>query len=177
MADIYGCQEQILLENGLADSEDPADYEAKLVSLKDVWESLVPGFHDGFDKHRSEQFKTCLINSARQQLGLSGRFYTNGLELKHKLQKKCLRESEVPKEVAKVTETLEGWTKEFYAEEERAIRGLSKYSLAHGYEHVLVDPVTWNKWGPQRQAQHFLNFRRFTPKSYNTYLRSRVLLV
>ena len=169
MADIYGCQEQILLENGLADSEDPADYEAKLASLKDVWNGLVPGFYEWFDKHRSEQFKTCLIYSARQELGLSRRFYTNRLELKHKLQKKRLRESEVPKEVAKVTETLEGWTKEFYAEEERALRGLGKYRVAPGYEHFLVDPVTWNKWGPQRQAQHLSSFRQFTPKSYITY--------
>lgn len=178
MADIYGCQEQILLENGLADSEDPADYEAKLASLKDVWEGLVPGFHEWFDKHRSEQFKTCLINSACQQLGLSGCFYTNGLELKYKLQKKHLRESEVPsevpKEVAKVTETLKGWTKEFYPEEERALRGLGRYRLAPGYEHLLVDPVTWNKWGPQRKAQHLLSFRQFTPKSYNTYKKPSV---
>lgn len=36
MADIYRCQEQVLLENSLADAEDPADYEAKLASLKDV---------------------------------------------------------------------------------------------------------------------------------------------
>ena len=60
MADIYGCQEQILLENGLA------DYEAKLASLKDVWDGLVPGFYEWFDKYRSEQFKICLIYSARQ---------------------------------------------------------------------------------------------------------------
>ena len=78
----------------------------------------------------------------------------------------------MPKEVAKVTETLEGWTKEFYAEEERALRGLGKYRLAPGYEHFLVDPVTWNKWGPQRQAQHLSSFRQFT-----TLTRSRVLLV
>ena len=49
MPDIYGCQEEILLENGLADSEDPADCEARLASLKDVWEGLVPGFHEWFD--------------------------------------------------------------------------------------------------------------------------------
>ena len=108
MADIYRCQEQILLENGVADSEDPADYEARLASLKDIWDGLVPGFYEWFDKHRSEQFKTCLFYSACQELGLSGCFYTNGLELKHKPQNKCLRESEVPKEVSKVTETLEG---------------------------------------------------------------------
>ena len=33
MADICGCQGQILLENGLADSEEPADFEAKLALL------------------------------------------------------------------------------------------------------------------------------------------------
>ena len=66
MADICGCQEQILLENGLADSEEPADFEAKLASLKDVWDDLVPGFYEWFDKYRSEQFKICLIYSARQ---------------------------------------------------------------------------------------------------------------
>ena len=62
------------------------------------------------------------------------------------------------KEVAKVTETLEGWTKEFYAEEERALRGLGKYRLAPGYEHFLVDPVTWNKWGPPATGAAFVEF-------------------
>lgn len=176
MADIYGCQEQILLENGLADSEDPADYEAKLASLKDVWDSLVPGFYEWFDKHRSEQFKTCLIYSARQELGLSGYFYTSGLELKHKLQKKRLRESEVPKEVAKVTETLEGWTKEFYADEERALRGLGQYRLAPGYERFLVDPVTWHKWVPSDRRSICRVLSNLHP-NLTTLTTSQVLLV
>ena len=88
MTDIYGSQDDVLLHNGLADADDPEDFQIKLARLETVWESLVPGFHRWFTKHRSEQFKTWLVLSARQNLGITGRFYTNGLELKHRLQKK-----------------------------------------------------------------------------------------
>lgn len=64
---------------------------------------------------------------------------------------------------------MEAWTNDFYAEEEQAIRGLGKYRLAPGYDHLKVDPVVWNKWGPDWQAQHLLRFQEFSPKSYNTY--------
>jgi len=37
--------------------------------------------------------------SARKRIGIEGRFYTNGLDFKHKLQKKRLREGEIPNEV------------------------------------------------------------------------------
>ena len=111
MTDIYGSQDDVLLQNGLADSE---DFQIKLANLKTAWESLVPWFHRWFTKHSSEQFKTCLVLSARQNLGITGRFYTNGSELKHRLQKKCLREDEIPKEVANVTSMLERRIAEFY---------------------------------------------------------------
>lgn len=72
-------------------------------------------------KTRSQQFKDSLIMSARQSLGIEGRFYTNGLELKHKLQKKRLRECEIPNKVADVSAELQKWSEEFYVEEARAI--------------------------------------------------------
>lgn len=56
-----------LIENGLANAD---DFNAKLKSLKDAWENLVPVFHLRFAKHRTEQFQTCLVQSAGQQLGL-----------------------------------------------------------------------------------------------------------
>ena len=84
----------------------------------------------------------------------------------------------MPKEVAKVTETLEGWTKEFYAEEERALRGLGKYRLAPGYEHFLVDPITWNKINGVPSDRHSTCrvFGNLHP-NLTTLTRSRVLLV
>ena len=173
MTDIYGSQDDVLLHNGLADADDPEDFQIKLARLETVWESLVPGFHRWFTKHRSEQFKTCLVLSARQNLGITGRFYTNGLELKHRLQKKRLREDEIPEEVASVTSMLEKWTTEFYLEEERAVRDLGKYRLAPGYDQFQVDPVKWNRWGPERQAQHLSALRNFIPKSYDIYKKPR----
>ncbi|RMX57773.1 hypothetical protein pdam_00006752 [Pocillopora damicornis] len=174
MTDIYGSQDDVLLHNGLADADDPEDFQIKLARLETVWESLVPGFHRWFTKHRSEQFKTCLVLSARQNLGITGRFYTNGLELKHRLQKKRLREDEIPEEVANVTSMLEKWTTEFYLEEERAVCGLGKYRLSLGYEQFQVDPVKWNRWSLERQAQHLSALRNFTPKSYEMYKKPMV---
>ena len=107
--------------------------------------------------------------SARKRIGIEGRFYTNGLDFKHKLQKKRLREGEIPNEVACVSEELQKWSEEFYIEEARAIRGLGKYRLAPGYDHFHIDPIKWNRWSPERQCQHIKSFREFVPKSYDSY--------
>ena len=173
MADIYGSQTESMLQSGLADADDESDFDVKLQSLEDVWEDLAPGFHDWFLKRRAEYFKSCLILSARETLGIKGRFYTNGLELKHKLQKKQLKESDIPKKVSEVTSLIESWAEEFYHEETRAIRGMGKYRLACGYEHFLVDPVKWNRWGVPRQEQHLEAFRNFVPNSYNKYSKPK----
>ena len=71
-----------------------------------------------------------------------------------------------------MTSMLERWTKEFYLEEE-SVRGLGKYRLAPGYDQFRVDPVKWNRWGPERQAQHLSALRNFTPKSYDMHKKPR----
>ena len=52
--------------------------------------------------------------SSRRALAIEGRFYTNGLELKHKLQKKRLKEAEVPREVSSVTEEQQNWAQDYF---------------------------------------------------------------
>ena len=173
MADIYGSQNEILLQSGLADAEDESDFDAKLESLKPIWQDLVPGFHHWFTSNRSVIFKECLVLSAREQCGIQGRFYTNGLELKHKLQKKRLKEEDIPKEVTAVTDTLQKWYEDYYVEECRALRGLGKYRISPGYDQFYVDPVKWNRWGPQRQTQHLQSFRNFVPNSYDKYTKPK----
>jgi len=84
-----------------------------------------------------------------------------------------MAEEDVPKEVAAVTSQLVTWAEDFYLEEERAIQSLGKYRLAAGYDRFHVDPVTWNRWGPARQAQHLEAFRAFVPRSYDTYVKAK----
>ena len=54
-------------------------------------------FQHWLKQWRSKKFIECLILSAREHHGISGRFTTNDLELKHHLQKKMIDEDEVPK--------------------------------------------------------------------------------
>eukprot|EP00112_Aurelia_sp_Birch-Aquarium-sp1_P014208 Seg3052.3 transcript_id=Seg3052.3/GoldUCD/mRNA.D3Y31 product="hypothetical protein" protein_id=Seg3052.3/GoldUCD/D3Y31 len=173
MADIYGSQDDVIFQAGLADSADREDFSTKLESLQDIWDDLLPGFFSWFKKRRSVVFQECLIMQAREELGISGRFYTNGLELKHKLQKKVLREEEVPQEVAAVSEVLQNWAAQYQTEEVRAIRGLGKYHLAPGYDKFFVEPTTWNRWGPDRQAEHLKKFSEFRPAAYNSYQKPK----
>lgn len=86
-------------------------------------------------------FKDCLILSSREKLGISKRFSTNGLESKHRLQKKLLREDKTPKEVVAVSETLKNWVDGYYKEARRAIRGIGKYRLSIEFEHFYVPPA------------------------------------
>ena len=174
MADIYGSQNSILLESGLADSYDEEDFNVKLESLASIWNELVPGFHDWFKRKRKQMFCESIILSARKALGIEGRFYTNGLELKHKLQKKKLAEEDVVKEVSAVTATLQQWVLEFHTEESRALRGLGKYRLSPGFDQFTVEPTKWNQWSLQRQEEHLKQFRSYIPSSYNAYTKPKV---
>ena len=45
MADIYGTQNSLVLENGLADAQNKEDFNVKLASLQTVWVNIAPGFH------------------------------------------------------------------------------------------------------------------------------------
>ena len=66
-------------------------------------------------------FIECLILSAREHHGISGRFTTNDLELKHHLQKKMIDEDEVPKKIVEASKALETWIQSYYSEVRPAI--------------------------------------------------------
>ena len=133
---------------------DEEDFQVKLDSFRESLDNLVPGFHDWFQKNREKLFCNCLIMSACEKLGMKGLCYTNGLELKHKLQKKQMAQENIPKEVAAVTAKLRNCIEDSHEEEVRALRGLGKYRLPPGYERFYVDPCKWNTGSVQRQNSH-----------------------
>ena len=86
MGDIYGVRSGPVEQLGMADADDPDDFDAKVSSLEHVWENIIPGFNQWFVQKRAEKFKANLVLTARKALN-SGRFYTNGLEGAHPMGK------------------------------------------------------------------------------------------
>ena len=80
MADIYGSQNEVLLQEGLADTINKDDFKAKLASLKPAWEIIAPGFYCWFQDNRSEIFNKCLVLAARDKHSITQCFSINALE-------------------------------------------------------------------------------------------------
>ena len=132
-------------------------------SLKGAWDNLIPGFHHWFTQKRVDIFSESLTLTVRP-------YYSNDLELKHRLQKKKLKDNDVSMEIVSVTETLQKWVKEnFLQEVTRAIYGQGKYRLAPGYESFFVDPTQFLKWSKDRQHQHLQKFMNYVAPIYTTY--------
>ena len=138
MCDIYGSKQNRFLQFGLADADNPEDFNVKLESLKSVWEPLMLGFHRWFTGRQSEHFKSTMLWSAKDRIGVSEPFYNNRLEVMHKLQKKKLFEEATTKEVTDVINALKEWQASYHSEAVRAIRGIWKYHLTPAYISSLV---------------------------------------
>ena len=172
MADIYGFQVDSHETQGLADAEDAEDLAVKLDSLREIWNDLVNGFYDFFVQHRVEIFNTCLVLSAREYLGINGHFYSNGLELLHRLLKKKLDDLFCSGDIKSVREGLTKWASNNFLEEARkALRGQGKYRLAPGFQHFTVDPVTWMRRSPDQFAQHFEAFLVYQASGSGKYTK------
>ena len=99
LADIYGSEQNKIFQDGLVDADDQADLEAKFVSLKDIWDTMVPGFYNWFKKKRIPLFVESVIRSPLDRASLGNSFYNNRLEVLHKLQKKKIQEEKIEHEV------------------------------------------------------------------------------
>lgn len=96
IADIYGTNDGVVRELGLASADDEDDFTAKLMSLKEDWEELAPTFHDWFCRHRAQQFIESVIESARIDSDIDGLFYNNAIESLHAVLKQELQEKKLP---------------------------------------------------------------------------------
>ena len=142
LAVIYGRQNNVLLQTGQADAINEDDFMAKCDSLDQIWDNLVPGFHRCLQRKRASFFIESAILSARENAGIESLYYTNELELKHRLQKNKLVESNIQKNVDPKNNMLQKWMEEFNREEIRAAQGLGKYNLAQEHQTFAVDPAT-----------------------------------
>ena len=70
LADIYGSEHNEVYQAGLVDADDQADLEVRFVSLKDIWDTMVPGFHNSFKKKRIPLFVESVIRSPLDRASL-----------------------------------------------------------------------------------------------------------
>ena len=75
--DIYGVKDGNVYEYGFAEALDEDDFNVKLQSLKDCWESFCPGFFDWFKKTRVSQFLESVIQTARIGYDSEALYYQN----------------------------------------------------------------------------------------------------
>lgn len=87
IADIYGTNDGVARELGLASAEDEENFKTKLESLRDNWDDLAPSFYDWFSRTRAKQFIESVIDSAREGAGIDDLFYNNAIESLHSLWK------------------------------------------------------------------------------------------
>ena len=107
MADLYGLQNGLVIEHGLADAYYSKEFQVRLQSLKEVWNNLVPGFYNWFLRNHAPKFQECLTHIAQENLDINGRYYNNNIELKHRQQKKKLKDLNVTGDFRKVSSVLE----------------------------------------------------------------------
>ena len=80
LADIYGSEQHKVFHPGLVDADDQDDLEAKLASLKETWNTMLPGFHDWFQKKRITLFIESVIRSPLDRATLGNSFKIIGLK-------------------------------------------------------------------------------------------------
>ena len=89
MVVIYGSQNDVLLQEGLADAIDKDGFITKLASLKPAWKVIAPGYFIVGSKIIVQKFSSNAL-TAREKQSIKQRFSTNALDAKHRLQKKAL---------------------------------------------------------------------------------------
>ena len=78
-----------------------------MISLKERWESLFPGFYKWFLKNRKEKLEKSVIASACKGTKVSGFFYQNNIQSVHHIEKfsQCFKKCSIDE----VTQTWETW--------------------------------------------------------------------
>ena len=96
-----------------------------------------------------------------EKLSISGRFYQNGQENPHRLQKKFSSDHKISRTVTEVNKALANWTKEYHMEAVRALRDMGKYRLSVSHNQFFVSPTTWDRWSSESRQQHDTTFLAF----------------
>ena len=112
-ADIFGQQVGTTFEEGIVDSDDVEEFDARLHSIRSTWEKRIGNkgiaFHDWFVKYKSNLMKEHLLKPVRIDAGLGNpptRYVSNRVECVNSLLKRETERKESP--VDQFVKTMQG---------------------------------------------------------------------
>ena len=130
--DVYGERTGTYYEYGL----ETDGFNAKLISVKEKWEALIPGFYGWFDINQKILFTETVIQSAREKTDIQGFYYQNGVEFQYAV-KKCMQNYK-KEDILVVIKTLERLSDRHDTEEVRALYRARSYTINEPYKTFLV---------------------------------------
>ena len=155
--DIYGSRIENYYEYGLVESMDPDDFNVKIESLKERWESLCPEFFNLFNRNRKSLFIESVIQSARIDTDSTGLYYQNDIESLHAVEKR--KQNFKKEDIVTAMSNIQSIIKREDNEEIRAIYGAGNYVLAPEFKKFQVLSHKWHSWGSTPELSYQNQFQ------------------
>ena len=148
LKDIYGYRIRGYYEYGLADATDESDLDIKLLSLKEKWNGLCPGFYDWFQNKRRLDFVDSVIQSAREGSDVKGLYFQNDVESREikqghqeRVNNYCYRKSFPNSRASESRRNTSCFP-------------WSKVCLTQQYKKFSVESSVWRSWSEERRMDH-----------------------
>ena len=166
MLEIFGGQSGTTFIEGLADAVSEDDFDAKLMSLEDIWNereqpyTSSPQFFSYFVKNKSSEFKKSMIAPVREKAGLGSHppeYHNNCPE--------CIN-NVIKMEVKREKSTLDEFClkmKSLVEDQEdhlvRAVTRRGEYRLHSAFKQFEMDPLQWFDHNESFRANHIQKLR------------------
>ena len=150
------CQTGSFYEFGLTDAFNKEDFEVKLASLQEKWNSSCPDFFGWFKKKRSDLFVESVIQSAREGSDVCRLYYQNNIESLHHVEK--MNQNFKKKTVTEAIGNIQKLIDRQDSEEVRALYRAGSYVLSTSYKQFFVPSATWHNWTVEQKKDHVQKF-------------------
>ena len=160
MQDIFGSEDK--KEKGLIDCETVADFDSRLESIEERWETIekndrksnCPKFYKYFVNNVARDMKASMLKPVRNRCGLGDNFfYNNGPESLHSKYKLQIRQHKLQENAGGIPERKFSWSEaadqyrgmvnRVKRNIHRAIIGEGPYQLTPAYSNLQIDVHSW----------------------------------
>ena len=186
IADIFGKRKGPSYQMGLADSTDDEDFDLKLESCIEKWETLEMSltnsaaktiFPEWFKKNFADVVKKSMLASTRRCAGLGGQptaWYTNNNpESIHHKVKDDKQNQKKNMTIPDFILHLEQEVVMQYHQEELAVIRRGEYRLREQYKFLEIEEDIWFAMSPERRQRHLERLRRTAVKALSVSIQAQ----